>query len=66
MALLIEVSQELYEPLWEDLEKLLLKGGRRIRSIWFADMSNQGASGLLNEEYKYDDCKFLYLISERY
>ena len=48
-------TQELYEPLWEDLERLLSQKGRRIRSIWIADTANQGASGLLNEDSKYDD-----------
>jgi hypothetical protein len=56
-TLLLILVQELYEPLWEDLERLLRERGRRIRSIWIADMSNQGASGLLNENSKYDDGK---------
>jgi len=47
--------KELYEPLWEDLVQRLDSCGRKIRSIWIADMSNQGVSGLLNEETKYDD-----------
>jgi hypothetical protein len=47
--------QELYEPLWEDLERLLSRRGRHIRSIWIADTANQGASGLLNEDSKNDD-----------
>ncbi|TAQ83546.1 hypothetical protein B7494_g8128 [Chlorociboria aeruginascens] len=47
--------QELYEPLWDDLVQSLEKRGRRIRSIWFSDVSNQGASGLLNDKLKYED-----------
>ena len=47
--------QELYEALWEDLEKELQKRNRKIRAIWIADQSNQGASGLLNETTKYND-----------
>ena len=48
------LSQEIYELLWEDFEKLLLKKRRKIGSIWFPDICNQGASGLLNEAFKYD------------
>jgi hypothetical protein len=55
--ILLIFNQELYEPLWEDLELLLSKRGRKIRSIWIANVSNQGASGLLNEETKFDDGK---------
>ena len=55
--------QELYEPLWEDLQQLLAERGRRIRSIWIADTSNQGASGLLNGDSKYDD-SMIHLLQE--
>ncbi|KAI2628848.1 alpha/beta-hydrolase [Hypoxylon sp. NC1633] len=50
--------KELYEPLWEDLLAESLRSqsqsqedgpGFRIRSIWIADVSNQGYSGTLNE-----------------
>ena len=44
--------KETYEPLFDDLCELL-RG--KIRSIWIADCSNQGASGLLNEEIQGDD-----------
>lgn len=45
------LPKELYEPLWADLsEKLLALKGRRIRSIWIADMVNQGQSAILNEQ----------------
>lgn len=42
--------QELYEPLWDELHKRAAKSGIRIRSIWIADMWNQGQSGVLNEK----------------
>ncbi|KAK4152407.1 hypothetical protein C8A00DRAFT_16289 [Chaetomidium leptoderma] len=42
--------KELYEPLWDDLHKRTAKTGIRIRSIWIADMWNQGQSGILNEQ----------------
>ncbi|KAJ5092870.1 hypothetical protein N7456_008731 [Penicillium angulare] len=41
--------KELYEPLWEDLLARSEKDGLRIRSIWIADVSNLGASGVENE-----------------
>ena len=43
-------GQELYEPLWDELHQQSEKQGWRIRSIWIADMSNQGYSGVLNED----------------
>ncbi|GAB1214567.1 hypothetical protein ATERTT37_003731 [Aspergillus terreus] len=42
--------KELYEPLWEDLLNETKISGVRIRAIWIADASNQGASGVLNEK----------------
>ena len=42
--------QELYEPLWDDLHTRTAQSGIRIRSIWIADMWNQGQSGVLNEK----------------
>ncbi|KAJ5266952.1 hypothetical protein N7478_009760 [Penicillium angulare] len=41
--------KELYEPLWEDLPVRSEEDGFRIRSIWIADVSNLGASGVENE-----------------
>ncbi|KAI0839844.1 putative toxin biosynthesis protein [Hypoxylon sp. FL0890] len=42
--------KELYEPLWADLHTRAHKEGNfRIRSIWIADVTNQGYSGVLNE-----------------
>jgi hypothetical protein len=49
--------QELYEPLWDDLHRRLAQSGTRIRSIWIADMWNQGQSGVLNEKILGDDRK---------
>lgn len=45
----------MYEPLWEDIALQMKRRGKKLRSIWIADVSNQGASGLVNEESKYDD-----------
>ena len=41
--------KELYEPLWDDLYRFLHEKGPKIQSIWIADVANQGASGILNE-----------------
>ncbi|KAL2268277.1 hypothetical protein VTJ83DRAFT_3123 [Remersonia thermophila] len=41
--------KELYEPLWDEIHQRASKSGFRIRSIWIADMWNQGESGVLNE-----------------
>lgn len=41
--------KEVYEPLWEDLLTQCNKHNLRIRSIWMADIAQQGTSGLLNE-----------------
>lgn len=42
--------KELYEPLWEDLWHRSKKHNFRLRSIWIADVAQQGQSGVLNEE----------------
>ena len=42
-------SQELYEPLWEDLIHLLGQKGLKVRGIWIADVAWQGHSAVLNE-----------------
>lgn len=47
--------QEAYEPLWGELLQLSQKNGFTIRGIWIADMSNHGASGVLNEHAQGDD-----------
>jgi hypothetical protein len=49
------IVKETYEPLWEELNARL-KG--RIRGIWIADCSHQGASGVLNEGVQGDDRMF--------
>ena len=41
--------KELYEPLWEELHARSSSTGFRIRSIWVADMAQQGASYIANE-----------------
>ena len=40
----------MYEPLWDEIHKRSSKAGFRIRSIWIADIWNQGQSGVLNEK----------------
>ncbi|KAL4740558.1 Alpha/beta hydrolase family-domain-containing protein [Aspergillus similis] len=47
--------KELYEPLWEDIYERLQSHNRRIRSIWIADVVQQGQSGVLNEKILGDD-----------
>ncbi|KAL7912858.1 Alpha/beta hydrolase family domain-containing protein [Trichoderma velutinum] len=42
--------KELYEPLWEEIYQRASQAGIRIRSIWIADIWNQGQSGVLNEK----------------
>ncbi|OJZ84841.1 hypothetical protein ASPFODRAFT_138841 [Aspergillus luchuensis CBS 106.47] len=42
-------AKELYEPLWEDLYARSKKEGFNIGSIWIADATNQGVSGVINE-----------------
>ncbi|KAJ4524530.1 hypothetical protein HRR75_000119 [Exophiala dermatitidis] len=42
-------AQEMYEPLLDDLEESVSGLGRKIRSIWIADMAHQGQSYVLNE-----------------
>ncbi|KAF2213524.1 hypothetical protein CERZMDRAFT_39253 [Cercospora zeae-maydis SCOH1-5] len=51
--------KELYEPLWADIHSRLKSAGTFIRSIWIADVANQGASGVLNEhKLGNDPCAF--------
>ena len=47
--------RETYEPFFDDLYQAL---GPKIRAIWFADCSHQGASGVLNEDIIGDDRKY--------
>ncbi|KAL4939888.1 hypothetical protein BDV06DRAFT_224608 [Aspergillus oleicola] len=46
--------KEIYEPLWEDLYRQLQCLSVPLRGIWVADVSNQGASGVLNEDFQGD------------
>lgn len=46
---LANINQELYEPLWEDIHARSKASGFRIRSIWIADVAQQGQSSVLNE-----------------
>ncbi|KAG4255272.1 hypothetical protein FPRO04_03805 [Fusarium proliferatum] len=41
--------KELYEPLWDELYDRVRQQDLRIRSIWIADVWNQGQSGVINE-----------------
>ncbi|EXJ71726.1 uncharacterized protein A1O5_05535 [Cladophialophora psammophila CBS 110553] len=41
--------KELYEPLWDDIHARSKSHGFRIRSIWIADVAQQGHSSVLNE-----------------
>ncbi len=52
------MKQELYEPLWEDLHARSKSNGFRIRSIWIADVAQQGQSGVLNEQHLGNDRKY--------
>ncbi|KAK1817849.1 hypothetical protein LTR12_007720 [Friedmanniomyces endolithicus] len=47
--------KELYEPMWDDLLAQSRQYGFRIRSVWIAEASNLGASGVLNEETQGDE-----------
>lgn len=47
--------KEMYEPLFEDLLSSSRSLNFRIRSIWIADVANQGASGVLNKDLLGDD-----------
>jgi len=55
------VGKELYEPFWDELLKYSNETGHfRIRGIWIADVSFQGASGVLNEGKLGNDRKSRY------
>ncbi|KAI9371619.1 toxin biosynthesis protein [Aspergillus egyptiacus] len=63
--------KELYEPLWDDIYERLARHNRRIRSIWIADVAQQGQSGVLNEKILGNDPDWtdhsrdlLYLINQ--
>ncbi|KAJ5440973.1 hypothetical protein N7491_003379 [Penicillium cf. griseofulvum] len=42
--------KELYEPLWEEIHARSKQNGIRIRSIWMADVAQQGQSSVINED----------------
>lgn len=51
--------KELYEPVWDAmLEHTRRFSAFRIRNIWIADVSNQNASGILNEDLIGNERKF--------
>ncbi|QSZ30173.1 hypothetical protein DSL72_004693 [Monilinia vaccinii-corymbosi] len=51
--------KELYEPLWEDIHARAKANGFKIRSIWIADVAQEGASGVLNEQLLGNDPSWL-------
>ncbi|EXJ85030.1 hypothetical protein A1O3_05705 [Capronia epimyces CBS 606.96] len=42
--------KELYEPLWDEIHARSKTSGFRIRSIWIADVAQQGHSSVINEK----------------
>ncbi|KAJ5905527.1 Abhydrolase domain-containing protein mpaH [Penicillium subrubescens] len=42
--------KELYEPLWEEIHARSQANGFRIRSIWMADVAQEGESSVINED----------------
>jgi hypothetical protein len=64
--MLTHFSQELYEPLWDELYKETKKQGLRIRSIWMADVAWQGQSGILNADKLGNDRTYLDSLSSYY
>lgn len=51
------VKQELYEPFWDEIYRRSKRFGFSIRSIWIADVTQQGMSGVLNEDELGNDRK---------
>ncbi|KAI9783834.1 MAG: hypothetical protein M1839_003170 [Geoglossum umbratile] len=47
--------KEIFEPVWEEILRHSKAHDLRIRSIWIADVAQQGASGVLNEKLLGDD-----------
>ncbi|KIL93095.1 host-specific ak-toxin akt2 [Fusarium avenaceum] len=63
--------KELYEPLWDELYESAKQKNIRIRSIWIADVWNQGQSGVTNEDILGNDSSWfdhardmMYLINQ--
>lgn len=50
LLLILNLGQEMYEPIWEETVFRLNAQGIRVRSIWIADGASQSASGVLNED----------------
>lgn len=51
----------MYEPLWDGILCLSKKSNSfKISSIWMADMSNQGASGVPNDDVQGDDRRLIF------
>ncbi|KAB8231624.1 hypothetical protein ETB97_012210 [Aspergillus alliaceus] len=46
------IPKECYEPIWNDL---ITSTSVKVKAIWIADCSHQGASGVLNEQILGDD-----------
>jgi hypothetical protein len=44
-----DVGKELYEPFWDELLARSKRQAFSIRSIWIADVAQQGQSGMINE-----------------
>lgn len=57
--------QELYEPLWDEIHRRSAKNKIRIRSIWIADVWNQGDSGVINESILGNDREYLHFTCRR-
>lgn len=53
----LTLSQELYEPFFGALVSELRKANVHVRAIWAADVANQNASGVLNEDLLGDQGK---------
>ena len=54
---MVNKLQELYEPIWEELYGRSKEQGYCIRSIWAADMAQEGESGLMNKDLLGNDRK---------
>jgi hypothetical protein len=63
---LLKQRKELYEPLWLEIHARSKANGFGIRGIWIADMTQQGASGILNEYLIGDDRKSYLLLNKSF
>ncbi|KAL8826398.1 MAG: hypothetical protein Q9191_003825 [Dirinaria sp. TL-2023a] len=54
--------KELYEPLWDELYQRSHGNDFSIRSIWIADVANQGMSYVLNEDKTGNDRTWLISV----